>query len=107
MGVESKMDGDGLSGQHVSIVAPSSNVEIWEPLDDSLHRDSRFESREMSTQTEVRAEAKSEVPGGLARDVEPIGIWEAAGISVRSHEERHYDLSSWNMYPAYFYVLCR
>ena len=58
----------------------------------------------MRAQAEVGTEAKSEVPGRLARDVVTVGVRKATGVPVRRHEERHHDLSSGNLHPTDFDV---
>ena len=98
------MDRDWTTRNDEEVLIRIYETEIRESPDDCLHRDSSFESCQMSSQTEMDAESKGEVPVCLSRDVESVGIGEAARVSVRGHEERQDKLPRRNLYAADFRV---
>ena len=101
------MNRDWATGDHEEVLIWVYETEIGQSLNDSLHRNSRFESCQMRAQAKMDAETKSEMSRCLSRDVEPRGIGEAARISVRGHEERQDELSGRDLDATNFCVLSR
>ena len=67
------------------------NVNVGQPCEQLLEQDPDLGSRQVRTQTEVRAGAEREMQVRRAIDPERVGIFEDVGIAVRRrvHVEQH------------------
>ena len=55
------MDGDWAAGGHEKFLIRIDETEVRESSNDSLHRDSRFESCQMGSQAKMNTESKGEM----------------------------------------------
>src|SRR5207253_5332792 len=65
----------------------ASELEPLHAVDELLEEDSELELRQMGTEAKVRpSSAEGQMVGGVARDVEPMGLGVVVGVAVGGSE---------------------